>query len=127
MGIFSLKRKKQPSVNAVSAGQLYQKVVLVNIKEAQSKLTVSEIANRIQSMKFQPAEDQVADLLAETVKLSIKNGHETADISNVFNFSYSYAYGCECFPKEAVQKVLMNELFEVVEETSDELKVKLKE
>ena len=105
----------------------HKKVTLINVSDCKDKITLEGTVRVLMGMGHLEWEALEAGWLIEAIIEAIKNGEETANITKVFACKLS-AYdskGKITIPHEKHVNFLMEKIFEKVEETDDELKVKL--
>ncbi len=105
----------------------HKKVILVNVNECKDKITLTGLVKALKGTGYLEWEALLASWLTIAVINAIKNGEDTADITRMFSRELSAydAIGKQTFPHDKHVDLLMKRLFEKVEESADELKVKL--
>lgn len=105
----------------------HKKVTLINVSDCKDKITLVGMVKNLMGMGHIEWEALEAGWLIEAILEAMQKGEETADITKVFACKLS-AYdsmGKITIPHERHINFLMEKIFEKVDETDDELKVRL--
>ena len=105
----------------------HKKVTLINVSDCKDKITLTGIMKLLMGTGHLEWEALLSGWLIEAVCNALKNGEDTADITKVFAYELS-AYNSikkHTFSHDVHVNFLMERLFQKVEESDDELKVKL--
>lgn len=102
----------------------YKQVILVNPKDCENKISVMSMVSAWRGTGHSEWEFLLAKIFVEAVVDAIENNKEEANITNLFNRDF-LSSGDHIFSQKEVYDHLIP-WFEIVEETDDELKLKIR-
>lgn len=122
---YGLKKQNNWGVGIRYRNKPFKKVLLINVNSAKNRITVDNTVKHLEGSLCLPDwERKQAIWLVEAVVNALEKGEKTADITKMFSCEF-ITEDDFTLPQWNIQNELMNKLFWRVDETGEELRVKL--
>lgn len=108
-----------------SGAKPFKKVTLLNPKECESKVDYWELIKKWGGLGHHEWESIIVSCFMTIVERAIKQGKEEADISRLFERDLLDSDGEVC-TQQQIYDCLISRSFEVIEESDEEIKIKMK-